>query len=153
VKKGFRDLYTETWQMVVTETANVGSEAGEGEAVVPSTQQIDPTKPANGKASAKAKGVAAASKKKARVDGEGVGEADDKKKVDKSFGALKLLKCKLNEAQASETDLQTIIATVKAWDWARKPGMTTDMDEAFVSSREVHKIKSVCVRVCYCVCL
>ena len=143
VRKGFRDLYTETWTMETIENAvPLALEAAAGGTAIEAA--------AGGKAIAGEKaqssagdelqakkskaGMPAAEKKanaKTKASGKDKKPVDDNKKAaDKAYSSLKQMKTKINEAQASAADLKSLISTNKMWSWATKPGILDELDEA-----------------------
>ena len=139
IKKGFRDLFTETWKMETIENAAplALEAAAEGTAMddTPARALVSAGAKASagdGKETSKAGNSAAAKKAnaKAKTSGKIPKAVDENKKTaDKAFASLKLMKSKINEAQASAADLKSLVITNKAWTWATKPGITDDLDE------------------------
>ena len=138
VKKGFRDMFTQSWSLTTTER-DPDAEAAARVKLEPTEAGVAAKVAAAGtapKAGAQvAKEKAAASKKRPREttpDGSAAGlESTAKTNVGKIFTVLKTAHKEMKEAQASAADLKTIIETQPAWSWALKnKGMTDGLDQA-----------------------
>ena len=146
VKKGFRDMFTQSWSLTVQEHQQ-GELADEAvklepavEAAVPVVEVAAPKAGKQVQKAPKADAVVAtpktsAGKKRPREttpDGSPAGEEPNAKiTAGKIFTVLKTTHKEMKEAQASAADLKTIIEKQPAWDWALKnKGITNGLDQA-----------------------